>query len=290
LIPHQQGLGELERRGVCRGAVEALLSTAVELFVLGSGSSGNTSILRAGGTVIMIDAGLGPRKTVARLQEAGVAPDDIQAVLLTHEHGDHAGGLPALLGKIRCPVYATRLTADEVCAQDPRNQTAPWRIFSSGSTFSVGVLEITAFSVPHDAADPVGFTIRAAETSVAVLTDLGHVNHSVVHHVTGVNCLFIEANHDEDLLQRDTKRPFSIKQRIRSPHGHLSNKSAAELAARAATAALRRVVLGHLSRDCNQPDLAVSVVRAALASYAGIEVLAAREDETLYVRGFAVAV
>lgn len=261
----------------------------MELLVLGSGSSGNCAILRAAGTTVMIDAGLGPRKTLARLEAAGVMPTEIEAILLTHEHGDHAGGLPSLLGKLRCPVYTTRLTADEVRSQDPRNETAAWRIFASGSTFTLGALEITAFSVPHDAADPVGFTIRGAETSLAVLTDLGHVNHSVVHHVTGVNCLFIEANHDEDLLQRDTKRPLSIKQRIRSPHGHLSNKSAADLASRAATDALRRVVLGHLSRDCNEPDLAKSVVRAALAAYADVEVLAAGEDETLCVRGFSLA-
>jgi phosphoribosyl 1,2-cyclic phosphodiesterase len=261
----------------------------VELIVLGSGSSGNTAILRGGGTTIMIDAGLGPRKTLARLAGAGLDPAEIQAVLLTHEHGDHAGGLPALLRSLRCPIYATRLTADEVRGQDPRNNTAPWRIFGSGTTFAVGSLEVTAFSVPHDAADPVGFTIRSAGIAVAVLTDLGHVNNSVVHHVTGVNCLFVEANHDEDLLQRDTKRPFSIKQRIRSPHGHLSNRSAADLAARTATGALRRVVLGHLSRDCNEPDLAVSVVRAALETFDHVEVVAASENEPLHVRGFAVA-
>jgi phosphoribosyl 1,2-cyclic phosphodiesterase len=262
----------------------------VELIVLGSGSSGNTSILRGAGTVIMIDAGLGPRKTLSRLAAAGIDPGEIEAILLTHEHGDHAGALPSLLGKAPCPVYATRLTAEEVRGQDRRNESAAWRIFSSGSTFPVGSLEVTAFSVPHDAADPVGFTIRAEGVSLAIVTDLGHVNHSVIHHVTGVNCLFVEANHDEDLLHRDTKRPFSIKQRIRSPHGHLSNKSAAELAARAATKALRQVVLGHLSRDCNEPDLAVSVVRAALDAFHHIEVVAAGEDEPLFVRGFALPV
>ena len=261
----------------------------MELIVLGSGSSGNTAILRNGETTVMIDAGLGPRKTLARLEVAGLAPSDIHAILLTHEHGDHAGGLPALLKSIRCPVYATRLTAAEVRGQDPRNEAADWRIFGSGTTFAVGSFEVTAFSVPHDAVDPVGFTIRSGGIAVAVLTDLGHVNHSVVHHTTGVNCLFIEANHDEDLLQQDTKRPFSIKQRIRSPHGHLSNRSAADLAARAATGALRRVVLGHLSRDCNEPDLAIAVVRAALTAFDNIEVLAASEDEPLHVRGFAVA-
>ncbi|MEY3480110.1 MAG: hypothetical protein RIQ71_885 [Verrucomicrobiota bacterium] len=262
----------------------------MELIVLGSGSSGNAAILRADDTTLMIDAGLGPRKTLARLDAAGVCLSDISGILLTHEHGDHAGGLPGLSSKLACPVYATRLTAEEVRSQDPRNATARWHIFSSGSKFSIGALEITAFSVPHDAVDPVGFTIRAAGASLAVITDLGHVSHSVVHHVTGVNCLFIEANHDEELLHRDTKRPFSIKQRIKSPHGHLSNKSAADLAARAATDALRWVVLGHLSRDCNEPDLAVSVVRAALDSFRDIEVVAAREDETLFVRGFASAV
>jgi len=278
-----------ETPDICRAAAHRIASCPVELIVLGSGSSGNTAILRCGDTSIMIDAGLGPRKTLARLEAAGLDPGHIRAILLTHEHGDHAGGLPALLRTIRCPVYATRLTADEVRGQDPRNATADWRIFGSGSTFTVGSLEVTAFSVPHDAADPVGFTIRSNEVSFAVVTDLGHVNHSVVHHVTGVNCLFVEANHDEDLLQRDTKRPFSIKQRIRSPHGHLSNRSAAELAARAATGALRRVVLGHLSRDCNVPDLAVAVVRAALEAFDNIEVVAAREDEPLRVGDFAEA-
>lgn len=260
----------------------------MELIVLGSGSSGNTSILRCGETAVMIDAGLGPRKTLARLDAAGIPLESITAILLTHEHGDHAGGLPSLLRHLNCPVYATRLTAEEVRGQDPRNAAASWQIFSSGSTFCIGSAEVTAFSVPHDAADPVGFTIRANGTSLGILTDLGHANHSVVHHVTGVNCLFVEANHDEDLLQQDTKRPFSIKQRIRSPHGHLSNKSAAELAARAATSALRQVVLGHLSRDCNEPDLAVSAVRAALGAFSAVEITAAREDEPIFIRGFAL--
>jgi len=260
----------------------------VELIVLGSGSSGNAAVLRSGDTMVLIDAGLGPRKMMARLAAAGLDPGRIEAVLLTHEHGDHAGGLPALLRTVQCPVYATRLTAEEVRGQDPRNGGAAWRIFGSGTTFAVGSFEVTAFSVPHDAADPVGFTIRSSGAAVAILTDLGHVNHSVVHHATGVNCLFIEANHDEDLLQRDTRRPFSIKQRIRSPHGHLSNRNAADLAARAATGALRRVVLGHLSRDCNEPELAVSVVRAALDAFRDVEVVAAREDEPLRVTGFAV--
>lgn len=255
----------------------------MELIVLGSGSSGNTAVVRAGGCSLLLDAGLGARKTLQRLAACGLDPAEIDAVLLTHEHGDHAGGLPVLLRSLRCPVYATRLTAEEVRAQDPRNAGAAWCLFATGSTFTVGRFEITAFSVPHDAHDPVGFTLRTASASMGVLTDLGHVNHSVVHHVTGVDCLFVEANHDEQLLQTDTKRPFSIKQRIMSPHGHLSNRAAGELAARVLTPRLRRVVLGHLSRDCNEPGLAVETVRGLLD--ASVTVLAATQDDVTLVAG-----
>ncbi len=249
----------------------------MELIVLASGSNGNTAIVRGGGTTILLDAGLSARKTVTRLAEAGIEPGEIDAVLLTHEHGDHTSGLPVLLRSLRCPVYATRLTAEHLREQDQRNADGSWQLFTTGSCFALGSFEITAFSVPHDAADPVGFTMRCDGSSLGVLTDLGHVNHSVVHHVTGIDCLFVEANHDEQMLHADTKRPFSIKQRILSPHGHLSNKAAADLATRVCTAALQHVVLGHLSRDCNAPELAVHVVSSALNG-AGITVSCAEQD------------
>ena len=249
--------------------------------MLGSGSSGNTAVLRSDDGAILIDAGLSARKTLQRLDAAGLDPAQIRAVLLTHEHGDHAAGLPVLLRTLRCPVYATRLTADEVRAQDERNAAAEWRLFGTGRTFRLESFEITAFSVPHDASDPVGFTIRCQSVAIGVLTDLGHVNHSVVHHVTGVDCLFVEANHDEQMLQADTKRPFSIKQRIMSPHGHLSNRAAADLALRARTPALRHVVLGHLSRDCNTTELAVNTVRDALHGHGSVHVSCAPQDGLL---------
>lgn len=252
----------------------------MEFTVLGSGSSGNSAILRGDGTTILVDAGLSSRTTLARIAQAGFSPSEIDAILLTHEHGDHARGLPVLLRTLQCPVFATRLTAGELQRSDERNATANWNIFSSGSTFNVGSLEVTAFSVPHDAADPVGFTIRENRVSLAVLTDLGHINNSVAHHASGVSCLFIEANHDEKLLHADTKRPFSVKQRILSPHGHLSNNAAAELAARILSGTLSHVVLGHLSRDCNTPDLAVAAVRASLEG-ADVTVFCAEQDAAM---------
>ena len=253
----------------------------MELIVLGSGSSGNTAVLRSGDTAILIDAGLSARKTMKRLTAAGLDPEQISAVLLTHEHGDHAGGLPVLLQTLRCPVYATRLTADEVRGDDQRNVAADWRLFATGSTFTLESFEVTAFSVPHDAVDPVGFTIRCKSLSIGILTDLGHVTRSLLHHVTEVDCLFVESNHDEHLLQSDTKRPFSIKQRIMSPHGHLSNRAAADLVAKARSARLRQVVLGHLSRDCNTTELAVAAVADTLNGDDSVEVCCARHDEAL---------
>ncbi len=255
----------------------ATIRPIVELIVLGSGSNGNTAVVRGGGTTILLDAGLSARKTVTRLAEAGIEPGEIDAVLLTHEHGDHTSGLPVLLRSLRCPVYATRLTADHLREQAPRNFVASWQIFSTGSRFVLGSIEVTAFSVPHDAADPVGFTLRCANVALGVLTDLGHVNQSVIHHVSGIHCLFVEANHDEQMLHADTKRPFSIKQRILSPHGHLSNKAAADLAGRVCSPSLQHVVLGHLSRDCNAPELAVAAVSAALDG-AGVPVSCAGQD------------
>ena len=253
----------------------------MELIVLGSGSNGNTAVILSDDTAILIDAGLSAKKTLQRLDTACLDPATISAVLLTHEHGDHVRGLAVLLRTLRCPVYATRLTADEVRGQDERNAAAEWRLFTTGSTFRLNSFEITAFSVPHDASDPVGFTIRCNSVAIGVLTDLGHINHSVVHHVTGVDCLFIEANHDEQMLQADTKRPFSIKQRIMSPHGHLSNRAAADLAVRARTPALRHIILGHLSRDCNTVELAVNTVTAALNGCQFVQVCCAPPDGLL---------
>lgn len=254
----------------------------MEIFVLGSGSSGNTTIVRTRSTILLIDAGLSAKKTLARLASVGLSPDDISAVLLTHEHGDHTNGLPVLLNHLRCEIYATRLTQEEVAGSDHRSANARWRLFSSGSSFVIDDFQVNTFSVPHDAVDPVGFRLRADEFSLGVVTDLGHANSSVIHHLSGIDALFVEANHDEEMLRADTKRPMQIKQRIMSPHGHLSNRAAGELVKNISTEKLKCVILGHLSRDCNSSDLAIETVQRFLTGNPPAAVSCAQQDEILH--------
>lgn len=235
----------------------------IRVSTLASGSSGNAILVRAGATALLVDAGLSAKVLSSLLESLDTPPQSLAGILLTHEHGDHVRGLKILASKHSIPVFATALTARELRNSIP---SADWRLFSSGSTFDLGDFRIAAFSVPHDAADPVGFVLTHGNTSFAVATDLGHPTRQVVNSLRGVNALLVESNHDEALLQNDTKRPWGVKQRIMSRHGHLSNQSAAALIAEIASPSLSHVLLAHLSEDCNSPALAVSTISGHLAS------------------------
>lgn len=234
----------------------------VRFTILGSGSGGNCAYLEAGETRILIDAGFSARQIRERLARIGRAPEGLSGILVTHEHGDHIQGLGTLCGKLDVPVFANRFTAEAVarqCTSRPRFQ-----IFETGSSFAVGDVEVDAFSVPHDAMDPVGFLLRTAAGNIGFLTDLGHATRLVLERVRPAHVLVLESNHDLRLLQDDTRRPWSTKQRILSRHGHLSNDAAAEVAVELASDHLGRIYLGHLSRDCNRPELAFAAVRSRL--------------------------
>ncbi len=236
----------------------------LEVTILASGSAGNSALVRCGGTRVLIDAGLSAKRLGERLAACGVAFDCLDGVLLTHEHGDHTASLRVLCARADVPIYANRLTSAALVASslcEHRN----WRFFNGGAEFSIGELTVEAFQVPHDAADPVGFLIRNSSATFGLLTDIGYATKLVLERLREVDALLIETNHDEELLQKDVKRPWSVKQRILSRHGHLSNHAAAEVVVAAAPERLRRVVLGHLSRDCNSPELATRAVTGALA-------------------------
>lgn len=234
-----------------------------EIITLGSGSAGNAALIRSAGTTFLVDAGLSAKQLSVRLQSVGASVEQLSGVLLTHEHHDHTSALRVLLGRNDLPVYCNAMTARAL--QDNGLTHSNWRLFQTGSEFALGDFTIRPFLVPHDAAEPVGLRISGSSGCLGILTDLGHATHSVFDALRGVRALLIETNYDEQMLQQDTKRPWSVKSRISSRHGHLSNTAAGRVLAQLA-APLSHVIIGHLSRDCNSPALAVATVRESLSS------------------------
>ena len=233
-----------------------------EVITLASGSDGNATLVRNETATFLIDAGLSARQLTARLVETGTSPEQLSGILLTHEHGDHTSALKGLLMRHQLPVFCNPLTARAL--QDAGLVHGNWKLFQTGSEFPLGSFSIRAFSVPHDAADPVGFRISANGSCFGVLTDLGYATRLVFEMLRGIRALLIETNHDEELLQKDARRPWSVKQRILSRHGHLSNTAAARVLTEL-EAPLDQIILGHLSRDCNSPRLALDSAARALA-------------------------
>lgn len=244
---------------------EFVISGMFSLTVLGSGSAGNAAVIRTDGCNLLIDSGLSARQIVRRLSATGVDAAALSGILLTHEHIDHVSGLEVFCKKYEVPIYCNALTAESLRYRNG-NSRKEWRIFTTGSEFSVKDVTIQTFPVPHDAVDPVGFILHHGTSAIGVLTDLGFATKLVHERVKSVDTLLIEANHDEKMLQEDTRRPWPVKQRIMSRHGHLSNDGAAAVVGELLNHRLQRVVLGHLSRDCNSPEVALRVLRSHLES------------------------
>jgi phosphoribosyl 1,2-cyclic phosphodiesterase len=200
-----------------------------------------------------------------RLEQCGVTPDQLDGVLLTHEHGDHVCGLEVLCRKFDIPIYANALTAEASRCDGGLDRHRNWRIFHTGAEFSICDILVQTFPVPHDAVDPIGFAFHAGSSGLGFITDLGYPTKMVIERLRKVHTLVIETNHDEKLLQNDPHRPWPVKQRIQSRHGHLSNNAAASVIGQLLPGKIERVVLGHLSRDCNTPQLALGTVQTLLA-------------------------
>jgi phosphoribosyl 1,2-cyclic phosphodiesterase len=235
----------------------------MRFVVLGSGSGGNAAVVECGGLRLMIDAGLSAKQLSLRLRQVGIEPESLDGVLLTHEHGDHVRGLKIFIKQNPVPIYATAATARVV--REAGIEAGQWKIFEAGQAFSLGATHIETFAIQHDAVDPVGFVVGDGARRLGFLSDAGFVTRSMTERLRGLHGLFVEANYDEDLLEADTKRPWSIKQRISSRHGHLSNNQVADLIRDIAHPALGRVVLGHLSSDCNTPEIILSHLRNCLS-------------------------
>jgi phosphoribosyl 1,2-cyclic phosphodiesterase len=239
----------------------------VRLTILGSGSNGNCAYVETDETRVLIDAGFSGRQIRKRLASIGRAPENLTGILVTHEHNDHVQGLAAFCEKLRIPIYCNRDTKEAVEYQ--MGARLECRLFTTGASFEVGDITVESFMIPHDAQDPVGFLLRTASGSIGFLTDLGHATRLVLDRVRTANVLVLEANHDIKMLQDCPHRPWSLKQRILGRHGHLSNEAAADLTEQIISTELRHLYLGHLSRECNRPDLAFGVMQERLQKIGG---------------------
>ena len=235
---------------------------AVQLTILGSGSSGNCAYVEAGETRILVDAGFSLRQIRQRLATIGRTPENLTGVLITHEHSDHVSGLPMLCEKLRIPIYCNRPTHEEIQFQFSKKFDC--RLFATGASFEIGDVVVETFSIPHDAQDPVGYLLRTNDGNIGFLTDLGHATKLVLERIRPAHALVLESNHDVKMLQDCPRRPWSLKQRILGRHGHLSNEAAADVAEEIMSAELRHLYLGHLSRECNKPEIARRVMNARL--------------------------
>ena len=235
----------------------------MKVTVLGSGSSGNSILVEAGLTRLLVDAGFSGRELERRLATVGVDPASLDALLVTHDHGDHTCGMGIFARRWRVPLYLTERTRDACLSL--LNGTERIRLYSSTDSLALGDLRIDPFLTVHDAADPVAVTVTEPETGqkLGIATDLGRPTNSVRHALRECDLLILESNYDEIML-RESPYPWSVKSRISGSHGHLSNRAAAELVADLAHPELAAVVLAHLSENANDPGLAYDVVGMAL--------------------------
>ena len=243
---------------------------AVKFTILGSGSSGNCTYVETDEARVLIDAGFSTRQIRQRLATIGRAPENLSAILVTHEHSDHISGLAGLADKLRIPVYCNRATMEEI--QRILGVQADFRLFVTGGSFEVGDIAVETFAIPHDAQDPVGYLLRTPTANLGFATDLGHVTRLVAERIRHAHALVLESNHDVKMLQDCPRRPWSLKQRILGRHGHLSNEAAADCAADIMTEKLRHLYLGHLSSECNKPELAHRVMQKRLTEIGAVHV------------------
>jgi phosphoribosyl 1,2-cyclic phosphodiesterase len=249
----------------------------IRFTVLGSGSTGNAVLISTETTNVLVDAGLSAREILRRLDAVGVDQEKIDAVLITHEHSDHAGGLRVLLNTVKCPVFISRETEDSYyCTRKTngngesegvkRRQVLKDRTvqISSEKEFRIGDIDFDAFRVPHDAADNFGFVAKHDGVCVATLMDFGHITPLIKQKLKGCDAIVIESNHSRDMLRTCPVYTWDLKQRILSRNGHLSNEDLCEWLTNDFDGSARHIVLAHLSQRANEPHLALLMAKTAL--------------------------
>jgi len=247
----------------------------MKLTVLGSGSTGNAVLIVAGETRVLIDAGLSAREIVRRMAQVGEDVARLDGIVITHEHGDHAGGLRVLLPLVDCPVYVSAKTREaylsdrfNVSNEEPRRRARALRDrveeIESSRDFSVGEIDFHPFTIPHDAVDNFGFTATQGGVKIATLMDFGRITTLITERLRGCAAIVIESNHSRDMLKACDTYPWELKQRILSRLGHLSNEDVAEWLSDGFDGTANHIVLAHLSQRANNPYLAQITAEVAL--------------------------
>ena len=243
---------------------------------LGSGSSGNATLVEAMGTApfrLLIDCGLGLKHLLSRLGEAGLQPEDLHAVFITHEHGDHIGCARSLSLRHRIPVWMSHGTHAAIGSPDFDGLLHTAR---DGATIDLGGLQLTPFSVPHDAREPLQLSCTDGSAKLGILTDLGHATAHVLAHLKACDAMLLECNHDTDMLAQSAYPAF-LKRRVGGPYGHLSNSAAADIARTLTHPGLKHLVAAHLSANNNRPTLVQALMAEALSCGAD-DIVVAKPD------------
>lgn len=246
--------------------------------VLGSGSTGNAVLISSEKTNVLVDAGMSAREILRRLGEVGVGHTQLDGILITHEHGDHAGGLRVLMSSVDCPVFISRPTEDSYYdtragGQNGDSESSKRRAalrdrtveIESTREFRIGDIDFEPFSVPHDAADNFGFAAKKDGVKVATLMDFGHITDLIKQKLAGCDAIVVESNHSRDMLRACSVYTWDLKQRIMSRTGHLSNEDLSDWLQNDFDGMARHVVLAHLSQRANEPHLARLTAETALA-------------------------
>lgn len=223
-----------------------------------SGSSGNCSLVQTNTTKILIDAGESAKKIGEALEKINIEPSSINAILVTHEHSDHVKGLGVFSKKFKIPVYANIETWNSMPKQKEKMDNDNIHTFSFDK-FSIGNIDIKPFSIPHDAANPCGFSFYHDNKKMSIATDIGHMNKEVINNLSNSSFLLLEANYEPEVL-KCSSYPYILKERIKGPTGHLSNSDAGKTISFLSNYGLKNVMLGHLSKENNFPELAYKTV------------------------------
>lgn len=244
--------------------------------VLGSGSKGNCTLVASGRTTILIDNGFSGKEITKRLELVGFSLQSLDAIVISHEHGDHIAGVGVLSRRCRIPVYANPAThaasAGRVKKLHARQE------FGTGQSFCIGELNIHPFQVSHDTVDPVGFQISDGSRSIAYCTDTGKITKMIANHLRQCQALILEANHDPRML-REGPYPLPLQQRVKSSQGHLANEDAGRCLRELLDSGLQHVVLAHLSETNNLPELALETIRKELClENSALQITISRQD------------